>query len=184
MKINDKKLAAMVEKANLIELNKRLYLTADADAKAEGLNEWEYIARECEWIIEDYESEGHVLYEERTHAKWLLKRTENGKRIPISTATFRPLIGYWPNDIEYARQTIADYNGTKALAKKIAKAIAKREEAKQYKLGGTVVKFWKESGTVFCKVDEMGADVYVCKSDELPQTKAEALKLTETAWIW
>lgn len=187
MIIKDKKLAAMIENANLIELPYRLDVSGtEEDMQAEGLTEWGYVARECNWIIEDYTCNwgGHPLYDDLKHARWLLKRTDNGKRIPISTATFRPLIGYWPNDIEYARQTIADYNSTKAFAKKLAKAIAKRDEAKQYKLGGTVVKFWKESGTVFCKVEEMGADVYVCKTDTLPLTKAEALALTKTAWLW
>lgn len=55
---------------------------------------------------------------------------------------------------------------------------------KQFELEGFTVVFWKEAGTVFCRVDEMGADVYVCRTDTLPQTEAEALALTETAWIW
>ena len=55
---------------------------------------------------------------------------------------------------------------------------------KEFKLNDVEVVFWKEGNTLFCKVDEMGADVYCCGTKQMPETEAEALKLAETAWIW
>lgn len=46
------------------------------------------------------------------------------------------------------------------------------------------VMFWYEGNTLFCKVAEMGADVYCCGAKAMPETADEALKLTETAWLW
>lgn len=55
---------------------------------------------------------------------------------------------------------------------------------KEFKIEETTVVFWKDAGAVFCKVDEMGADVYCCSGHELPSTEAEAMKMAETAWMW
>ena len=55
---------------------------------------------------------------------------------------------------------------------------------KEFKLNDYTVVFWLEGNTLFCKVDEMGADVYCCGSKAMPETEDEALKLTETAWLW
>lgn len=55
---------------------------------------------------------------------------------------------------------------------------------KEFKLNDVDVVFWYEGNTLFCKVDEMGADLYCCGNREMPNTVEEAVKLTETAWIW
>lgn len=52
---------------------------------------------------------------------------------------------------------------------------------KKYRINGITLVFWKESGTVWCKADGV---VYCCTSDELPQTKEQAVKMAETAWAW
>ena len=55
---------------------------------------------------------------------------------------------------------------------------------KAFIINGTGVVFWQEAGTVFCKVDEMGADTYCCGIKPMPTSDEEALELAETAWIW
>lgn len=55
---------------------------------------------------------------------------------------------------------------------------------KEFKLMGSEVQFWHEGNVLFCKVVEMGADIYCCGNKPMPATDEEALKLTETAWIW
>ena len=55
---------------------------------------------------------------------------------------------------------------------------------KEFELNDYTVMFWYEGKTLFCKVVEMGADVYCCGDHEMPETEDEALKLTETAWLW
>lgn len=55
---------------------------------------------------------------------------------------------------------------------------------KEFEYNDITVKFWKEGSIVFCKVEEMGADLYCCGERELPETVEEAVKMTETAWAW
>jgi hypothetical protein len=58
------------------------------------------------------------------------------------------------------------------------------DKMKEFILNDVEVGFWMEGKTLFCKVLEMGADIYCCGNKPMPETEAEALKLTETAWIW
>lgn len=98
----------LIEKLQLIELPYRLQYCEECD-----------VIQEAEWIIEDYEDDGHPLHDELKHAKWLLKRTEDGKRIPISCETFRPLDGFSQQDIENARAVIRDYKNTKIFLREV-----------------------------------------------------------------
>lgn len=116
MELVNKELAAMVKAANIATLNWRIYIADDL----EGLNEAEWVEREAQWIIEDYTEDGHALHDELKHARWLLKRTDNGKRIPIDPMNgFRPMEGFTPQDIESARHTVAEYKSVRAFAKKM-----------------------------------------------------------------
>ena len=116
MELANKELAAKVEAANIQTLNWRIYIADDL----EGLNEAEWLEREAQRIIEDYTEDGHALHDELKHARWLLKRTDNGKRIPIDpTKGFRPVEGFTPSDIESARHTVDEYKAVRAFVKKM-----------------------------------------------------------------
>lgn len=113
-------LAAMVEAANIDILNYRIEYNDDM----EGLSEIDWLKREVEWIIEDYTDKdyGHSLYEDLKYARWLLKKTDNGRVIPINVENgFRPLPGFEKDDIEDARQVIAEYKAMRAFQKKLSK---------------------------------------------------------------
>lgn len=117
MKLENKNLAALVEAANIPELERRIHYAESLD----GLTELEWLQREAEWLVEDYaEDTGHLLHDELKWAKRLLKETDGGKRIPIDPMNgFRPKEGYGPHDIEEARQTVAEYKAAKAFARKV-----------------------------------------------------------------
>lgn len=125
--MNRADLIEMVKAADLPELQYRVMEWWDeADREAEEMTELEYLISIAEDLIEDFtEDTGHALHEEYVGAKWLLKRTENGKRIPISTETFRPLEGFAPEDIENARRIIAEVRNTKAFIRKLKKGEGK-----------------------------------------------------------
>lgn len=55
---------------------------------------------------------------------------------------------------------------------------------KEFKLNGTDVRFWYEEGNLWCKVLDMGADIYCCGNRPMPTTDEEALNLTKIAWLW
>lgn len=109
---------ALIQKYGLIELPYRIYYDNETE-----MDYKEFVIQQAEWIVEDFEDAwgGHPLHDELTHAKWLLRRTEGGNRIPISSETFRPLPGFTPNDIESAKTTIADLKNTKALLRELKK---------------------------------------------------------------
>lgn len=120
MELKNAKLAAMVEAANIDILNYRIEYNDDM----EGLSEIDWLKREVEWIIEDYTDKdyGHFLYEGLKYARWLLKKTDNGRVIPISVENgFRPLPGFEKDDIEDARQVVAEYKAMRAFQKKLSK---------------------------------------------------------------
>ena len=124
MKLKDEKLNKLISKANLPELEYRLgCYEDDSDMKAEGMNEWQYVMREVEWILEDFQDDGHTLYEELQDARWLLRKTDYGKRIPISSTTFRPLDGFQPFRIETAKNVVNEYNRTKRFAERLRKMV-------------------------------------------------------------
>lgn len=116
-------LMSILAEANLPELEYRAdeYWNEDERIR-EGLTEIQYLKREAEWVVEDYtEDTGHFLHDEWKAAKALIRRTKNGTRIPISTATFRPLDGYTPDEIQRARDIIDEVNRTKAFIRKLSK---------------------------------------------------------------
>lgn len=47
---------------------------------------------------------------------------------------------------------------------------------------GTLV-FWYEGKTLFCKVEGM-PDIYYCGHKAMPETKVQAMRIAETAWVW
>ena len=116
MKIQNKKLAQMISKANLPELDFRL----DISEGTEGLSEVAYVLQEAEWIVEDFESDGHTLNEELYEARWLLNRTKYGRVIPLNEH-FRPLDGFQPNRIQQAKDTVNEYNRTKRFCERLGK---------------------------------------------------------------
>lgn len=109
---------ALIQEFGLRELPYRIYYDDETVTDYE-----EFVIQQAEWVVEDYECTwgGHPLHDELVHAKWLLKRTEDGNRIPISSVTFRPLPGFTPSDIADARAIIADLKNTKAFLRELKK---------------------------------------------------------------
>ena len=128
MKLKNKELQKMINKANLYELENRLeYLTTE-DMDKEGYTEEGYVLREVEWIIEDFEDEAHCLNDELTEARYKLRRTNNGKRIPIDIYRgFKPQYGYDSHSIQLARNIVNEYNRTKRFAERLRKYIEAKE---------------------------------------------------------
>lgn len=55
---------------------------------------------------------------------------------------------------------------------------------KTFELNGYEVEFCNEGPWLFCRLGEMGADIYCCGDRQMPKTEEEAMKLTQIAWIW
>lgn len=55
---------------------------------------------------------------------------------------------------------------------------------KEFELNGLDIEFWFEGKTLFCKVIEMGAEIYCCGNKQMPTTNEEAMELAENVWLW
>lgn len=97
----------------------------EEDMQKEGMTREQYLLREAEWVVEDFEDDAHCLGEDLISARELLKETKNGKCIPFSTQTFRPLPGYAPRDIAQAVRTINEYKNTKKFVRWFSKELEK-----------------------------------------------------------
>lgn len=123
MELTNKKLIKMLEKARLYELEFRIEEIDDtSDMEEEGMTEPEYILREVQWLIEDYNDDGCLTHEALLSARQLLRETDNGKRIPTDLG-FRPLKGYSKYDIEEARNLVNEYRRTKRFCEKLEKMV-------------------------------------------------------------
>ena len=123
MELTNKKLIKMLEKARLYELEFRIEEIDDtSDMEEEGMTEPEYILREVQWLIEDYNDDGCLIHEDLLSARQLLRETDNGKRIPTDLG-FRPLQGYSKYDIEQARNLVNEYRRTKRFCEKLEKMV-------------------------------------------------------------
>lgn len=116
MEIKNKALMKMIEKANCREV---LYRVTEYE-NDENLSEYGFVLEQVEWTVEDFEDDGHCLGEELSEARSLLWETDYGKRIPIDIARgFRPKIGYDPQTIQRAKDTVNEYNRTKRLYQRL-----------------------------------------------------------------
>ena len=60
----------------------------------------------------------------------------------------------------------------------------KAANVKTFEVDDVEVLFWYEGATLFCRVHDMGSEIYCCGSARMPENEADVLKITETAWVW
>lgn len=106
-----------LQETNVVELTANMqtaFVERDAD---DNRTDMEILKEELDYLLEMYEDKGTWQNEEYTHAKKLLKETQNGKVIPLDIVTFKPKIPM--SDIERARDIVAEKERLKALKRKI-----------------------------------------------------------------
>lgn len=101
------------------------YLREDVEGYPEderdGRTDIEFFADEVSYFLSLYHEEGHDWEFDLKQAKKLIRETKDGKCIPISIETFRPLAGYNERDIQRARDIIETHDRLKAELKKLQK---------------------------------------------------------------
>jgi hypothetical protein len=114
MKITDAKVKAELRRIRSNELNYDLYELIEDDADdIKGRSEWEVFLQELEYITYCFEESGHMFYEDLENAQYILKETKNGKEIPLDPYTLKPKVGFYPYNIESARNTVNEYRRLK-----------------------------------------------------------------------
>lgn len=121
MKFTNKTAIKLLKAARSPELNYRISIIND---KAELeyreatfiRSDLSILKEEAEYLISLSEEEGTAIGDELRDARELLRRTRNGKSIPV-TDTFDLMFS--PDQIQYARDLVNEYKRVKALIKKI-----------------------------------------------------------------
>lgn len=105
MTITDNEVKKIVRYINMAELTESLESFPDSERR--GRSDLYVLLDEIGYFIEMYETDGTVYSEDLYNSRTILRRTKNGKLVPISTVTFRPIYSY--GDISNAKSTVAEY---------------------------------------------------------------------------
>ena len=85
----------------------------------DGRNDLQFLADEISYFRHTFETDGYSLNTELVDSKALLSKTKNGVVIPLNPKTLKIKRGYYPFDIEHARNVIAEYKQIKYYEKRL-----------------------------------------------------------------
>ena len=107
MKIKDKQVLKWLKSIGCLELDERI---ADyPEDERDGRSDVQFFADELGDALDNYNEDGHCGNEDLEQSRELLRKTKNGKCIPLDPKTLRPKYGYRPSDIESAKNTVNEY---------------------------------------------------------------------------
>lgn len=108
MIFTDKKAISIFKRLKMAELIDSI--KEYPEDERDGRNDLQFLADEISYFKSCYEEDGHVYYDSLTQARELLRKTKNGKILPIDPRTMKYKRGYYPVDIEIAKSIISEYN--------------------------------------------------------------------------
>lgn len=85
----------------------------------DGRNDLQVLADEISYFRYMFETDGYSLNTELVNSKKLLRETRNGIAIPLNPKTLKIKRGYYPFDIEHARNVIFEYKQIKYYEKRL-----------------------------------------------------------------
>lgn len=91
------------------------------DDERDERSDLEFVADEISYQVSCFNEDGHVWKDDLDEAKQKLRETKNGKVIPIDPTTFKPRYGYYPSQIDNARNTVNEYKRLVNALKKMQK---------------------------------------------------------------
>ena len=115
MKITDKDAVKELNRARSGELWDSL--DSYPEDERDGRSDMQMVADECSYILSNFQEDGHVLCEDLQEAREILRKTKNGRVIPLWQSTLKPV--YDKHRIQRARDTINEYNRLKSLMKRL-----------------------------------------------------------------
>ena len=126
MEIKDQRIAKLLKKHYCRELDYRLNeysMDDDSQKDLEEMGELDYIKREIDWIIEDFEDSNHACGEDLEEAMRLKKTSKNFKEYDIDPLSKDFKKNLQSKEIEFnqAKETIQEYKNALKLQKEISK---------------------------------------------------------------
>lgn len=119
MKFTDKNAIRMLEKVRCWDLQESI--DSYPEDERDGRSDMQILADEAGYIYSCYSEDGHCLYDDLCEAKRKLRETKYGKFIPTDAHTLKPKQGYWPSDIEIAKNIVQEYKRLERLVIRLDK---------------------------------------------------------------
>lgn len=117
MKLTDEIAIKMLKKVNSSILEEQVWYYPDNER--DGRTDLEFLMDEVSYNYSCYLEDGHVWKDDYEDAKRLLRETKYGKTIPLDTRTMNPRNGYWPSDIQCAKDTVNEVARIKRLGERL-----------------------------------------------------------------
>lgn len=118
MKFTDAKAIELLNK--LCSYDVECSIETYPEDEREGRSDMQVLADEASYYLSLYHEDGTTFREELLEAKNKLKRTDYGKRIPCGR-DWQPQHGYWPSDIQSAKNLVNEVARLERFAKKMEK---------------------------------------------------------------
>ena len=119
MTLTDEKAIAMLRKARCYDVEEDL--DTYPENERDGRDDFQMIADEAGYRYSCYFEDGHCDNDARLEAIELLRETKYGKVIPLDKRTLKPKHGYWPHDIQDAKDFLNMVARTGRLVERLRK---------------------------------------------------------------
>lgn len=119
MKISDPKALKILRSIKMVECKESIETFPEEERNGE--SDLMIILNEVEYFKEFYEEAETVFNDDLNNARYILRRTQRGKFIPLDPVTFKPVYSQW--DIQNAKNTVSEYVQLKALVKKLREMV-------------------------------------------------------------
>ena len=115
MKITDTEVLKELSRVKSFDLEEDLE-TYPEDER-DGRTDLQMLADEVSYILSCYQEDGHVLCESLEESKEILRRTKNGKVIPLWKSTLKPV--YRESQIQTSKDIINEHRRLQSLYKRL-----------------------------------------------------------------
>lgn len=119
MELTNKEAIKMLKKARLYELEE--IIDNYPEDERDGRDDWQMLADEAGYYYSCYLEDGHCFRDDLQDAREKLRETKYGKVIPLDPYTLRPRRGYYPSDIQIAKDCVNEFNRLERLVKRLEK---------------------------------------------------------------
>lgn len=119
MTLKDEQVIKMLKRARLYEVEEMI--EDYPEDEVDGRDDWQMLADEAGYMYSCFLEDGHCYRDDLEGARELLRKTHYGKNIPLDPRTLKPKRGYYPSDIQIAKDCVNEFNRLERLVKRLEK---------------------------------------------------------------
>lgn len=119
MTITDKRALKIVKSIKCYEAKESI--ESYPEEERDGKTDLDIVLDELEYFVYMFEEVDGTYKEDLDESREILRKTQNGKTIPISLTTFKPIYSEWR--IKSAKNTVSEYRQLKRLVSKLKEEV-------------------------------------------------------------